>query len=92
MRNFGPWTSLNHALVMLVREAKCREGSSTASVIDRQSAKTTQTGGICGYDSAKKLKGFGSCLTKNFERAIKSATAWLIIASVQIITRTVSMA
>jgi len=53
LRDAGTWQTINHHLVMQDRERTGREASPTAAVVDSQSVKTTESGGIRGYDAGK---------------------------------------
>jgi putative transposase len=53
----GVWESIRHEFLVMLRQGAGRQASPTASVIDTQSAKTTESGGPRGWDAAKRLKG-----------------------------------
>lgn len=56
-RDRGLLQTISRHLIAAARELEGREASPTAGVIDSQSVKTTESGGIRGFDAGKRSKG-----------------------------------
>lgn len=56
-RDNGVWSRVNLDLIIEARELEWRDASPTAGVIDSQSVKASESGGVSGYNAGKKIKG-----------------------------------
>src|SRR3954469_1157262 len=75
MRDFasaGVWEAIRHHLVVMLREREGREPSPTAAIVDTQSVKTTEKGGLAATTRPRR-SGAGSGTSRSTPAACYSA-------------------
>ncbi len=53
----GVWESIRHHLVMMLREREGKEPSPSATIVDTQSVKTSEKGGLAATTRPKRSRG-----------------------------------
>ena len=56
-RRTGVWQQIHDCLREQVREAVGRQKNPSAAILDSQSIRTSEAGGVRGYDGGKKIRG-----------------------------------
>jgi transposase len=64
----GVWGSIRHRLVVMLREREGREPSPTAAIVDTQSVKTTEKGGLAATTRPRRSRA-GSATSRSTPRA-----------------------